>query len=98
MKYLFGPWRVTIITTLLCGAAQAGSLLRVANTTLRMPPQPAIGSAAYNTITDFAGINWETPLDIRFPPGETNRLFVAEETGRIIVITNLANPTRTVFL
>ena len=32
------------------------------------------------------------------PPGETNRLFVVERAGRIIVITNLVVPNRTVFL
>jgi hypothetical protein len=63
-----------------------------------MPQQPATGTAAYRTAVDFANISWSFPMDIRFPPGETNRLFVMEETGRIIVITNLVNPTRTVFL
>jgi uncharacterized repeat protein (TIGR03806 family) len=32
------------------------------------------------------------------PPGETNRIFVVEQAGRIAVIANLAAPTRTVFL
>ena len=32
------------------------------------------------------------------PPGETNRLFIVEKHGDIIVITNLASPTRTIFM
>ena len=32
------------------------------------------------------------------PPGENNRLFVVEKTGRIIVISDLARPTRRIFL
>src|SRR5436309_6336658 len=31
-------------------------------------------------------------------PGETNRLFVVEKHGRIVVITNLTSPTRTLFM
>src|SRR5690606_4549069 len=31
-------------------------------------------------------------------PGETNRLFILEKRGRIVVITNLAAPTRSIFL
>ena len=38
------------------------------------------------------------PVCIASPPGETNRLFVCEHGGNIIVITNLAAPNRTVFM
>jgi uncharacterized repeat protein (TIGR03806 family) len=53
---------------------------------------------AYETVVEFGNLSLNHPLDIRSAPGETNRLFIVEETGCIIVITNLANPTRTVFL
>lgn len=46
----------------------------------------------------FPGLAFNNPVCIASPPGETNRLFVLEKHGRIIVITNLANPTRTVFM
>src|SRR4249919_1513714 len=69
---------------------------RVANTTLRMPPNlPAV---SYTTANAFPGLTFPTPVAIVTPPGETNRLFIVEQQGRIAVITNLANPTRTVFL
>lgn len=69
---------------------------RVANTTLRMPSTlPVFG---YVTSNAFSGLSFSAPVAIVSAPGETNRLFVVEQPGRIVVITNLANPTRTVFL
>jgi hypothetical protein len=53
---------------------------------------------AYQTVVEFPNLSWSYPIDIRSAPGETNRLFIVEETGPIIVLTNLATPTRTVFL
>ncbi len=60
---------------------------------LRLPAQPA--SALESAL---GTLRFTSPVAIASPPGETNRLFVVEQTGRIIVITNLAAPTRTVFL
>jgi uncharacterized repeat protein (TIGR03806 family) len=78
------------------GAAQS-ALTRVANTTLRMPEHLPLSSYttsnAFPTLSPFA-----RPVGIEVPPGETNRLFVVEQQGRIAVITNLASPTRSVFL
>src|SRR5712675_68143 len=46
----------------------------------------------------FTSLAFSNPSCITSPPGETNRLFILEKHGRIIVITNLANPTRTIFM
>ncbi|MGD0743875.1 MAG: PQQ-dependent sugar dehydrogenase [Verrucomicrobiota bacterium] len=46
----------------------------------------------------FPSLVFSNPVCITSPPGETNRLFVLEKHGRITVITNLASPTRTVFM
>lgn len=46
----------------------------------------------------FPSLVFSNPTCITAPPGETNRLFILEKHGRIIVITNLANPTRTIFM
>ncbi|HEX2854956.1 MAG TPA: PQQ-dependent sugar dehydrogenase [Opitutaceae bacterium] len=43
-------------------------------------------------------LKFEQPVAIVSPPGETNRLFVVEKPGRIIVISDFAKPTRKVFL
>lgn len=61
-----------------------------------LPPQPP--RTAYRFADALPGVTFSQPLAIASPPGETNRLFVVEKTGNIIVITNLARPTRTVFL
>lgn len=39
-----------------------------------------------------------SPVCLASAPGETNRLFVCEHGGNIVVITNLAAPTRTIFM
>ena len=69
---------------------------RVQNTTLRLPPAPPV--IGYATSNAFPGLSFTDPVAIAAPPGETNRLFIVEQTGRIIVITNLAEPRLTVFM
>lgn len=64
--------------------------------TLQMPAQPP--SFGYQLVPAFPGANFTDPVAIHTPPGETNRVFVVEQDGRIGVITNLAAPNRTVFL
>ena len=76
--------------------AIAGPLTRVPNTTLQLPEVP--GGFGYRFVDGFPGVTLDNPLAITAPPGETNRLFIVEQPGRIVIITNLAIPTRTVFL
>ena len=61
-----------------------------------MPPAPP--SSGYTITNAFGSLNFLDPVCLASPPGETNRLFVVERGGTIAVITNLAAPTRTVFL
>ena len=64
--------------------------------TLRMPPDaPSYGYVLNNA---FPGLTFSAPIALATPPGETNRLFVLERSGRVTVITNLAAPNRTVFM
>ncbi len=53
---------------------------------------------AYSPTNAFPSLVFSNPVCMTTPPGETNRLFIVEKHGRIIVITNLANPTRTIFM
>ena len=46
----------------------------------------------------FGELEFEQPVAIVSPPGETHRLFVLEKPGRICVIGNVSRPTRAVFL
>ena len=72
---------------------------RVNATTLRLPQSaPGAASNSYSTADAFPGVTFNMPLCIRSAPGETNRLFIVEQGGVIAVITNLANPSRSVFL
>lgn len=56
---------------------------------------PALNYTATNA---FPGLIFNNPITMTTPPGETNRLFILEKRGRIVVITNLASPTRTIFM
>jgi len=87
---------VLALTCGLCWSQPHGLSNRVANTTLRLPASPPV--VGYTTVNAFPGLSFLNPLAIATPPGETNRLFVVEQAGLVIVITNLAAPTRTVFL
>jgi glucose/arabinose dehydrogenase len=53
----------------------------------------------WTNVVAFPGLPlFSAPVCIASPPGETNRLFVCEHGGNIVVVTNLATPTRTVFM
>ena len=74
----------------------ASAATRVPNTTLTLPAAPP--QSGFVTTPAFGGLTFTDPVAVATPPGETNRLFVVEQRGIISVITNLAAPTRTVFL
>jgi glucose/arabinose dehydrogenase len=77
--------------------AAAAQLQRVPNTTITsLPPQPP--QFGYTINNAFPSITLDQPVCITSPPQETNRLFILEKTGNIIVITNLAAPNRSVFM
>lgn len=95
VQYLPGAVLIALMPTAL--QCQPSSLApRVPNTSLQMPSSPPV--FGYTTTNAFGNLPFTDPVAIAVPPGETNRLFVAEQRGRVAVITNLANPTRTVFL
>lgn len=73
-----------------------GLTSRVGNSSLRLPSSPPTYS--YALTNAFGNITFPNPVALATPPGELNRLFIAEQAGRVTVITNLAAPTRSVFL
>ena len=89
---------------MLCGAivgshfSALGStpLERVPNTTLQVPAAPP--GYLYTSTNALGTLTFNNPVAIVVPPAETNRLFVVEKRGRIVVITNLASPTPTIFM
>ena len=56
------------------------------------------GSALPYTTEVAFKLDFDEPVAMVTPPGETNRLFVVEKTGRIIVIPDLGQPSRRTFL
>ena len=86
---------LSLLQTVRDAVSPASGLRRIANDTLRLPLAP--GGFRYITDLPFP-LTFEQPVGISSPPGETNRLFVLEKPGRIIVIPNLSAPTRRVFL
>jgi len=69
---------------------------RVSVPTLTLPSTaPVLG---YSNANAFGNMTFTAPVAIVSAPGDTNRIFIVEQIGRIVVITNLANPTRTVFM
>src|SRR5687767_8406047 len=62
-----------------------------------MPQSPA--TRGYRVINAFGTLSFTNPVGIASIPGETNRIFVIEQVGRIIQVTNLHNsPSRSLFM
>ena len=93
---LFRPGFLFFSLTFFCLQALAGPLVRVPNTSMHMPTNPP--TFGFTAVNAFPTLTFTNPTTIVSIPGETNRLFVVEKRGRIVVITNLAAPTRTMFL
>lgn len=72
------------------------ALERVPATTLTMPASPP--TFGYSSTNALGNLIFTNPVAIVTPPGESNRLFILEKRGRIVVVTNLAAPTRTIFM
>lgn len=62
----------------------------------RMPANPP--PQQITAVNAFPAINFNEPLDLATPPGESNRLFVVEKGGDIEVIPNLTTPAAQTFL
>src|SRR5438093_2113877 len=69
---------------------------RVSVPTLNLPATPPV--LGYSNANAFGNMTFTAPVASVSAPGDTNRIFIVEQIGRIVVITNLANPTRTVFM
>ena len=63
---------------------------------LELPLQPQLYD--YHTVDAFPGMTFVQPVRTVSPPGETGRLFVVEQTGRVYLIEDLEDPRRSVFL
>ncbi len=82
---------------LCCPSVSASTSVKSLRSSLPLPLETPI--RGYGLIPAFEDLRFEHPVALASPPGETNRIFVVERAGRILVVTNLATlPTVTVFL
>lgn len=86
------------ILLVLSTAPLMAQLTRQENTTLNFPSSlPTFSNFTFTNA--FPSMSFTAPVAIVSPPGETDRLFVLEQSGTIQVITNLSTtPSRSVFL
>lgn len=103
-------WPIPFVWIVLSSFVSAATNPRTAvEDSLGSPQAPAADAATWALASDngttgfrwedaFGDLQFENPVAIAIPPGETNRLFVVERTGLIKVITNLAQPMASVFL
>ena len=87
---------LALIASRTAQSQSSGLNQREPNTTLQTPASPP--QFGYTVSNAFPGLSLSLPVCITSPPDETNRLFILEQGGNIVVITNLAAPTRTVFM
>ncbi|NCF85746.1 MAG: hypothetical protein GWQ08_09460, partial [Verrucomicrobiaceae bacterium] len=78
------------------GVLCAEPLVRQANDTLRLPS--TLPGGTFETESAFDDLSFDRPVALVTPPGETDRLFVVEQRGRILVIPTLGNPSKETFL
>jgi glucose/arabinose dehydrogenase/regulation of enolase protein 1 (concanavalin A-like superfamily) len=90
-------WVVRVLV--FAGWAIAG-FAAVPNGEINAPPQLPLNPIfeGFSLRPLFPGLVFDNPVAVTTPPGETNRLFVVERKGRIMVVTNLSAPDKTVFL
>lgn len=78
------PAKVTLVIT---------NALRVPHLTAAMPPAPP--PTTYSVADALPGVTFTAPTSMETPPGETNKLYVAERGGRIWVVPDLSAPAPT---
>ncbi|HWQ92183.1 MAG TPA: PQQ-dependent sugar dehydrogenase, partial [Clostridia bacterium] len=87
---------IIVVSCLAFAPFSRAALERVPNSSLNLPSAPPVFD--YTWTNAFPSLTFSNPVCITYPPGETNRLFILEKRGRIVVITNLASPNRTIFM
>ena len=84
------------IFLLTCSLVGAGPLTRMSNETLALPDTLPTGS--FTTEDAFPSLWFSYPVAIAQAPNDDTRLFVVEQTGLLIVLPDLENPSKETFL
>lgn len=86
---------IIAVALLMCEFVSNAQLVRIPNSTLQMSQTPAKRTGYALEPTFGVAFGQGLPVAMATPPGETNRLFVVEKSGRITVLTNLSEPVAT---
>ncbi len=90
-------WLVTGVPVWVGFGEEIGtSLKRVRAASVRMPPEPALDP--YLAQLAFGYMPAYSVVAMASPPGETNRLFLVNQYGLIMVVANLSKPSTSVYL
>src|SRR5687768_3810057 len=65
---------------------------------VKMPLVPGVATEYVVQYDAFPGLEFEDPVAIVTAPGEPNRLYIVERKGRIILVRDLNNPQKEVFM
>ena len=89
------PKWLALAACLSAAITSSAQLVRQANTTLTLPADlPA--ATGYTTQNALGALTFSAPMATANPPGETNRLFVAERSGTIQAVSALSTtPVKT---
>lgn len=77
-------------------ASRAQPFTRTRASTLQLPATAPV--RGFTTQRVFSALTFDQPIEIVSPPRESNRLFIVEKTGRIMLVRDQAQPAATVFL
>ena len=89
-------FRLLLLLCLSLAVLRAGPLERQSNETLRLPS--VLPGGTFKTEPAFEGLSFDRPVALVTPPGESQRLFVVEQRGRISVIPSLNDSSKETFL
>ena len=97
---MFRGFRIAVFWILLAGLPGVTVAQRLILNPPPFPPAPT--SVSYQAVDAFPGVRFSFSTDrivgMCTPRGRTNELYITGQLGRILVVSNLATPTRSVFL
>ncbi len=88
--------RIAQVLLIFCAPMIVFAQTRVETLNLNLPLQPA--SVSYSLPDAFPGLTFNRPVCLSSAPNDTDRLFVCERTGKIIVIPDVTSPSKITFL
>lgn len=82
-------WFPASLAWMFCAGISQAQLTRVPNTTLNLPATLP-SATGYEVESALGSLTFNNPMTLVSPPGETNRLFIAQRGGLLRIVTNLS--------